>query len=321
MIDGRQQYQWFGPWTWLGGSYPHPTTNDEQPGSFENFPDLHFSRVSGDRQRWATWYYHMEQFTPRELVPGYMTHQTPRNDAKGQCVRDRAFHARDWDYLGWRYSVISSIGTAPFNHVVDLLPARDETEFKHFRPDDQHWLRQWMDWTDEHRATLRHLRPIIGPPALGRVDGTAAIRGDRGFVFLFNPNYRELDAEFTLDASIGLTSGDRFVLRELYPRRGRLLGQPETRPVAPRRHGQPADQRPGGAGAGGRAGRRGPAPRAARRRRPGGTGRRKPDADRRRRRDGHDRRTDGAAAAGQEGRFAPRERPPVDQLHASRTTG
>jgi hypothetical protein len=228
VIDGRQQYQWFGPWTWLGGSYPHPTTNDEQPGSFENFPDLHFSRVSGDRQRWATWYYRMEQFTPLDLVPGYMTHQTPRNDAKGQCVRDRAFNVRDWDYLGWRYSVISSIGTAPFNHVVDLLPARDETEFKHFRPADQQWLRQWMDWTDENRATLCALRPIIGPPVLGRVDGTAAIVGDRGFIFLFNPNYRAMDAEFTLDAGIGLTKGTDFILRELYPRKGQLLGKPRV---------------------------------------------------------------------------------------------
>lgn len=223
VIDGRQQYQWFGPWTWLGGSYPHPTTNDEQPGSFENFPDLHFSRVSGDRQRWATWYYRMEQFTPWEIVPGYMTHQTPRNDAKGHCVKDRPFHVRDWDYLGWRYSVISSIGTAPFNHVVDYLPARDETEFKHFRPEDQRWLRQWMDWTDKNRATLKNLRPIIGPPMLGRVDGTAAIVGDRGFVFLFNPNYRELNAEFRLDASIGVTKGEAFLLRELYPCEGRVF--------------------------------------------------------------------------------------------------
>jgi hypothetical protein len=228
VIDGRQQYQWFGAWTWLGGSYPHPTTNDEQPGSFENFPDLHFSRVSGDRQRWATWYYHLEQFTPWELVPGYMTHQTPRSDAQGHCVRDRAFQVRDWDYLGWRYSVISSIGTAPFNHVVDLLPARDETEFKHFRAEDQRWLRQWMDWTDQNRATLRHLRPVIGPPTLGRVDGTAAIAGERGFVFLFNPNYRELAGEFELDANIGLTNGQEFLLRELYPREGRLLGKPRA---------------------------------------------------------------------------------------------
>ena len=226
VIDGRQQYQWFGPWTWLGGSYPHPTTNDEQPGSFENFPDLHFSRVSGNRQRWATWYYHMEQFTPWEMVPGYMTHQTPRSDAKGQCVRDRAFHTRDWDVLGWRYSVISSIGSAPFNHVVDLLPARDETEVKHFLPADQQWLRGWMDWTDANRTLLKKLRPLIGPPVLGRIDGTAAIDGDHGFVFLFNPNYREQNAEFTLDASIGVTRGEGFLLRELYPQAGRLLGKP-----------------------------------------------------------------------------------------------
>ena len=236
VIDGRQQYQWFGAWTWLGGSYPHPTTTDEQPGSFENFPDLHFSRVSGDRQRWAAWYYHMEQFAPWQIVPGYMTHQTPRNDAAGQCVRDRAFQTRDWDYLGWRYSVISSIGTAPFNHVVDLLPARDEVEFAHFRAADQRWLRQWLDWTDQQRALLKHLRPIIGPPVLGRVDGTAAIVGDRGFVFLYNPNYRELKAGFRLDASIGLTKGSEFILRGLYPRAGCLLGQP---PAGLWRYGDP----------------------------------------------------------------------------------
>lgn len=228
VIDGRQQYQWFGPWTWLAGSYPHPTTNDEQPGSFENFPDLHFSRVSANRQRWATWFYHLEHFAPWAIVPGYMTHQTPRNDAQGRCVKDRPFHTRDWDYLGWRYSVISSIGTAPFNHVVNLLPARDETEFRHFRPEDQRWLRQWLDWTDRHRATLKHLRPILGPPVLGRIDGTAAIVGDRGFVFLFNPNYRELAAEFALDASLGLSRGQEFLLRELYPRAGRLRGKPRS---------------------------------------------------------------------------------------------
>jgi hypothetical protein len=228
IVDGRQQYQGWGVWTWLGGSYPHPTTHDEQPGSFQNFPDLHFSRVSANRQRWATWFYHMEHFTPWELVPGFMTHQTPRNDAKNHCVLDRPFHTRDWDLLGWRYSVLSSIGTAPFNHTISLLPARDESEFKHFLPAEQKWLKDWLDWTDTHRAVLKKLRPIIGPPVLGRIDGTAAIDADHGFIFLFNPNYRELNAEFTLDPSIGLTQGSGFLLRELYPRKGLLLGKPQA---------------------------------------------------------------------------------------------
>jgi hypothetical protein len=228
VMDGRQQYQWFGPWTWLAGSYPHPTTNDEQPGSFQNFPDLHFSRVSADRQRWAASWYRLEQFVPLDILPGYMTHQTPRGDQTGQCVRDRAFQVRDWDYIGWRYSVLSSIGTAPFNNVVNLLPARDEGEFRSFRGEDQHWLKQWLDFTDQNRSILRNLRPIIGPPLLGRVDGTAAITADHGFVFLFNPNYRQLNAEFALDASIGLERGDRFVFRELYPCRGRYWGKPQV---------------------------------------------------------------------------------------------
>src|SRR5262249_17840232 len=48
VIDGRQAYHLFGPWSWLAGNYPHPTFNDEQPESFVPFPDLHFDRVSAD---------------------------------------------------------------------------------------------------------------------------------------------------------------------------------------------------------------------------------------------------------------------------------
>jgi len=110
------------------------------------------------------------------------------------------------------------------------LPARDESEFAHFPVSEQRWLRKWLDWTDANRAVLRNLRPIIGPPVLGRVDGTAAIAGDHGFVFLFNPNYRELNAEFRLDASIGLGRGDAFVFHELYPRECRWRGKPGTGP-------------------------------------------------------------------------------------------
>jgi hypothetical protein len=31
VIDGRQAYQNYGPWSWLAGSYPHPTATDEHP--------------------------------------------------------------------------------------------------------------------------------------------------------------------------------------------------------------------------------------------------------------------------------------------------
>lgn len=225
IVDGRQTYMNFGPWTWLAGSYPHPTLTDEQPESFLAFPDLHTSRVSANRQRFAAWKYRVERFTPPEIMPGYITHQTERTDDKNVMRRDR-FRPRDWDVLGWKFSLLSSVGTAPFNHTLSYIPARDEAEFKALSAADKAFFRKWLDWTDTHAEVLRHLKPILGPPMIGHVDGTAAIDGDHGFIFLFNPNHRRLDTSVRLDASIGLTTGSRFVLSELHPEEGRKLGKP-----------------------------------------------------------------------------------------------
>ena len=123
-----------------------------------------------------------------------MTHQTERTDGEGVMRRDR-FRPRDWDRLGWKYSLLSSIATAPFNHTMSFIPARDEEEFKALSDGGQGLLPRLAGL--DRRPTprlLRRVRPIIGPPMIGRCDGTAAIRDDRGFVFLFNPNYRRMDA-------------------------------------------------------------------------------------------------------------------------------
>jgi len=226
VVDGRQQYQNFGPWTWLGGSYPHPMLTDEQPESFKAFPDLHTDRVSANRQRFAAWVYRVERFTPPEIMPGFITHQSERSDDKGVMRRDR-FRPKDWDVLGWKYSLLSSIGTAPFHHVVNFIPARDPEEFEALSEEDKAWFRKWLDWTDQNARFFHALRPIIGPPMAGRVDGTAAIVEDRGLVFLFNPNPGRKEARFTLDASIGLLKGDRLMIKELYPEEGRLVGSAE----------------------------------------------------------------------------------------------
>ena len=235
VIDGRQAYHQYGPWSYLAGSYPHPTFNDEQPESFTPFPDLHFDRVSADRERYTAYRYRNYEFTPSELVPGFMTHQTPRLDEREDMpfvkTADRgtvltSFRARDWDYLGWRYSVLSSIAVAGWNNVLNMLPARDSAEHANFAATDRAWLRRWLQWTGEHKELLRHTRTILGQPALGKVDGTTAIVRDHGFIFLFNPDPRRLSARVALDATIGLTAGQRFTVREVHPQEGRRVARP-----------------------------------------------------------------------------------------------
>ncbi len=214
VIDGRQTYHQYGPWSWLAGSYPHPTGNDEQAESFTSYPDLHFDRVSADRTRFVNYWYRNYQFAPHEVVPGYMTHQTPRNrnvattTASGpRTVSETVytpFRRRDWDYLGYKYSVLSSIATAGWNNVVNMIPGRDPAEFEHFSAADKAWIRQWLKWTTDHKELLKRTKTILGQ----------------------HPNYKALPAEIKWDANIGLDPNARFVLREIYPERGKLIGNP-----------------------------------------------------------------------------------------------
>lgn len=237
IIDGRQTYQMYGPWSWLAGSYPHPTGQDEQPESFVPYPDLHFDRVSADRTRFVNYWYRNYQFAPAEIIPGYMTHQTERyinipsdrRSGGGPEHMEQVYaddRHPDWDYLGYRYSVISSIGTGAWNNVIDMIPARNPEEFRYFSSDDKAWIRYWLEWTEQNAELLRHTRTILGQPAIGKADGTSAVIRDHGYLFLFNPNYKEVAINFRLDPSIGLTEGDHFFLRELYPREGMLIGKP-----------------------------------------------------------------------------------------------
>ena len=221
IIDGRQQYHQFGTWTWLAGTYPHPMMSDEQPGSFVAFPDLSTDRVSAARQRSVAYKLMIDDFIPIEIMPGFITHQTQRFDGEGLLHRDH-FRISDWDYLGWKYSLLSSISTAPFNHVVNYIPARDSKEYETFSKTDKDFFNYWLDFTDKNINYLKNIKPILGQPMVGKCDGTSAIVKDNGYIFIFNPNYRQLTSNISLDASIGLSLGKKFILKEIYPFNGEV---------------------------------------------------------------------------------------------------
>jgi hypothetical protein len=225
IVDGRQQYHGFGTWTWLAGTYPHPLMTDEQPGSFNSIPDLSTDRVTAGRQRWVAWRLMTRDFTPVEIRPGFITHQTQREDAKRVMRRDK-YRTRDWDFLGWKFNLISSVATAPYNNVVNYLPARDEQEFNAFSEADKLFFKKWMDFTDQNRDYLKNIMPIIGQPMVGRCDGTSAILDNKGFIFLFNPNYRKMNAEFNLDETIGIDKNGKYLLTEIFPGDGLHPGHP-----------------------------------------------------------------------------------------------
>lgn len=224
VMDGRQLYQDYGPWIWLAGSYPHPTGTDEQPESFVPFPDLHIDRVSADRERYTAYRYRINEYCPQVLMPGFIGHQTDRYNDKGEHIRE-PFRRRDWDYLGWKYSLISSIAYAGLNNVINMIPARDPEEYRLFPKKDISFFKGWLAWTRTNRKYLEHTMPILGQPEIGKVDGTSAILNSKGFIFLVNPNGRSMTAQVKIDESTGFNKRGKYIVSEEYPDSGRLIGK------------------------------------------------------------------------------------------------
>ena len=222
-VDNRQQSHEWGPWMWaLGGTYAEPLASDENP---ETWPfseaDLHTDRLLANRQRRVAWEYANLDFAPGEVVPGFAFHQIERRPTRQQaavCTDGRCgnFSRRqDWDAIGFRYSLLSSIGAGGgggLNTVLNALPARDASEYNAFPEQDAAWVRLWLDWADMRQEQLARVSavPLYGSPhsapTAGRLDAAwvpppeAVGTGDaRGFLFIFNPTARELRAMLALD--------------------------------------------------------------------------------------------------------------------------
>ena len=242
VMDHRQTAHAWGPWYHLAGSYAEPLAGDENPETYGvRIASLHTDHVAADQLRAVNYAYAAKQLLPAARVPGFIFHQTERTADNGTnpCFGDewRCFdnNTRDFDLLGYRYSLLSSIGTAGLNNVVCMIPARDPSEFALLPSADVAFVRDWLRWTDDHAATLRRTMPIanLPPPGLGSVDGTSAVApdGSSGVVFLFNPGLRPLNATLVLDESVGLpnassssAAGVHWSASELYPRSGVPIG-------------------------------------------------------------------------------------------------
>jgi len=260
-MDHRQIAHSFGPWYHLAGSYSEPIAGDENPESYgAELASLSTDHILADNLRMTNYRYRL-QLLPNDRVPGFMFHQTERHfnngngddtgrpgdkiDSNGNplwkpdilpdphtgnysgitygnCVVKQDWHTRDFDYLGYRYSVISTLGTAGRNLVVANVPGRDIEEYNAFPKEDIAWIRKWFAWADQEGSALRRTIPLLGYeyPRLGQVDGTAAVSNNSGFLFLFNPAPDGASAVLHLDQSMGLTPGltERWLISEIYPR-------------------------------------------------------------------------------------------------------
>merc|ERR1712196_461015 len=112
----------------------------------------------------------MEQLLPIQRIPGFMFHQTERTADNGDkpCFGNSDVcydnNTRDFDLLGYQYSMMSTIATAPLNLVACMIPARNIDEFNLFPEPDIQFIQHWIEFVETHHQVLSQIAPITSLP-------------------------------------------------------------------------------------------------------------------------------------------------------------
>lgn len=118
----------------------------------------------------------------------------------------------NWPRENLDYILLSAMSSSP-NQLYYMptktgIPEEDKTA-----------IRTWLDWGREHLEYLQVRKDLPAWPSAGHVDGSAHLLGDRGLVFLFNPNKDLLVGAFDLTPeSIGLKGSGVFDIVQEYPK-------------------------------------------------------------------------------------------------------
>lgn len=122
-----------------------------------------------------------------------------------------------WDFAGWQYSFMSALAVAG-SVMPTILPY--ETDLV---PGYVGFYKKWQRWAKDNFDYVNCTEPFGEQVQPGAVDGYARIKGDHGFIFLFNGNPRASEITFEVGDEINLQTPGRYEFVELYPSESRKL--------------------------------------------------------------------------------------------------
>ena len=175
----------------------------------------HHTQISDDRQnadglRFQNYWCMRFRFLP--TVPGHaLVHRMSEGGFDRELIKA-------WDFYGWRYSLMSalaisgSVMPAILPYESDLVPGYKE------------FYKKWTRWAKKNFQYVKYTEPFGQQVQAGSVDGYARIKGDHGFVFLFNGNPRPSEITFEVGDEINLQQKGDYEFVELYPSdKGKLV--------------------------------------------------------------------------------------------------
>ena len=174
-------------------------------------PTLNALKMFGDCRREQMVSVHERHFVPYRNFTNCEYYAFPRS---------RVHDLRLFEYSFLQgLAVTPNICPAETRVFLDRVPGKDREPCIRF-------MRKWMDFVKTHYDAWQHTFRVGDPPGRGAAEVYAHVAGDHGFVCLVNQNPFPRIARFTLDGGIGLAAGERFTVREIYPRECAISEQP-----------------------------------------------------------------------------------------------
>ena len=168
----------------------------------------HHTQISDDRQN-ADGLRFQNYWSMRfRFLPTVMGHSLVHRICEGEFDRELI---KAWDFYGWRYSLMSALAVS--GSVMPVILPVDSA----LVPGFEDFYHKWSRWAKANFEYVAYTEPFGEQVQPGCIDGYARIKGDHGFVFLFNGNPRSTEITFEVGDEINLQIAGNYEFIELYP--------------------------------------------------------------------------------------------------------
>lgn len=174
----------------------------------------HHTQISDDRQN-ADGLRFQNYWSMRfRFLPAVIGHSLVHRMSEGEFDRELI---KAWDFYGWRYALMSALAVSG-SFMPAILPVESDLV-----PGYAAFYQKWTQWAKAHFEYVAYTEPFGEQVQPGCIDGYARIKGDHGFVFLFNGNPRPAAITFEVGDEINLQQAGTYEFVELYPVEGRRV--------------------------------------------------------------------------------------------------
>lgn len=198
-IDLMPKLIWYNPNVYL--TDPHVR---------EYAPHLNVLQNLGNGRREQMVSVHEHYFVPYSAFTNYEYYLAPNSRLSDTKVFEYSFLQG--------LAVTPNIGLGEIRSFLNRIPSQDKERITAF-------IKHWLAFIRDNYEVWRHTSRLGDAPGVGAAEVYGHIKDDKGFLCFVNQNAFPVSRTLVMNGSIGLSKGESFFLKEIYPDDGPIIEQ------------------------------------------------------------------------------------------------